>query len=98
MPIRVRTAGYDANDTIVVNVKDNKFVEAFAPDTDGINYYINNPTGDKSIYVVGKNLFIENGAVVTDVTAKQILNAVSIETPYASLEEYEAALQPAPQE
>ena len=94
MPIRIRTADYDANDSIVVNVYDNIFSEAFAPDDDGINYYINNPSYDaqvdpfKAIYVIGKNLFIENGQVVTEVNNTQFCNAaISFETPYASLEE-----------
>ena len=97
MPIRVRTAGYDANDSIVVNVYDNIFNEAFTPDDDGINYYINNPSYDaqvdpfKAIYVVGKNLFIENGEVILDVNNTQFLNAaISFEAPYESLEEYES--------
>ena len=94
MPIRIRTADYDANDSIVVNVYDNIFSEAFSPDDDGINYYINNPSYDaqvdpfKAIYVIGKNLFIENGQVVTEVNNTQFCNAaISFETPYASLEE-----------
>ena len=94
MPIRIRTADYDANDTIVVNVYDNIFSEAFAPDTDGVNYYIENPSFNsqvdpfKAIYVVGKNLFIENGQVVTDVNNKHFCDAaISFEAPYASLDE-----------
>ena len=94
MPIRIRTAGYDANDSIVVNVFDNKFIEAFAPDTDGINYYIQNPSYSsqsdpfKKIYVVGKNLFIENGVVITNVNNTQFLDsAISFEEPYSSVDE-----------
>ena len=86
MPIRIRTAGYDANDTIEVQIFDNKFIEAFAPDTDGINYYMNNPAdSSRAIYVVGKNLFIENGVANLEVNNTQFLNsAISFETPYAS--------------
>ena len=93
MPIRVRTSGYDANDTIEVKVYDNKFIEAFAPDTDG-NYYIENPSYSaqsdpfKAIYTVGKNYFVENGQVVTDVNNKHFCNAaISFETPYTSVSE-----------
>jgi len=91
MPIRIRTSGYDANDTVVVNINDNKFIDSYDSAT---GTYIENPsysttnTTFNKIYVIGKNYFIKNGNVITSLTAADFNDAaVSFEQPYASEDE-----------
>ena len=92
MPIRIRTAGYDANDSIVVNVKDNKFIENHCVAT--VPEFLNNPSYDsqtdpfKAIYVIGKNYYEVDGKAYVDVTADCFRNAaISFEQGYASADE-----------
>ena len=94
MPIRIRAAGYDDNDSISVKVYDNKFIDAGALDTDGEYYYLQNPgiatlpEKWKKIYTVGKNYFEIAGKVYTDVNNKHFVDsAISFETPYAKEED-----------
>ena len=89
MPIRIRAAEYDDNDSISVKVYDNKFINAGALDTDGEYYYLQNPgiatlpEKWKKIYTVGKNYFEIDGKVYTDVNNKHFLDsAISFEKPY----------------
>ena len=89
MPIRIRTAGYDSNDTLVINVYDNKFIETYCVAT--VPEFMNNPSYDsqtdpfKAIYVVGKNYYEVDGKAYTNVTADNFRgSAISIEPAYAT--------------
>jgi len=92
-PIRVRTAGYDANDTISVTVENNQFIDSYYLDGT-TNVFIENPSYDsvaegfKKIYVVGKNYYEVNGEVLTTLTDANFTNAaISIDEAYAKKED-----------
>ena len=87
MPIRIRTAGYDANDTLSIEVKDNKFIDSCTSS----NEFMNNPSFDaqsepfKAIYTVGKNYYEISGVALTEVTNVNFRDsAISIEGVYAT--------------
>lgn len=87
MPIRIRTAGYDANDTLSIEVKDNKFIDSCTSS----NEFMNNPSFEtqsdpfKAIYTVGKNYYEISGVALTEVTNANFRDsAISIEGVYAT--------------
>lgn len=92
-PIRIRTAGYKAGNTIEINVSDNKFIDSYVGS--GANaYVVENPSFDgqvdpfKKIYTIGKNYYEIGGKVLTEVTDSFFDNtAISIGTPYKTIEE-----------
>ena len=92
MPIRVRTAGYDANDTITVNVVDNKFIDSYCEGD--VPSFIENPsyvdgTGAfEKNYTIGKNYYEIDGVAVTELTDAHFNGAaISFEAGYASKDE-----------
>ncbi len=91
-PIRVRTANYDTNDSIIVTVTDNKFIESYYSST--VPQFIENPsytsgTGTFArIYGIGRNYYEVNGVAYTELTDDNFTKAaISFNTPYASEEE-----------
>ena len=92
-PIRIRTAGYAAGNTIEVNVSDNKFIESYCVDG-GKTYMFENPSYSsqtdpfKKIYTIGKNYYVIDGKVLTELTDELVDNsAISYDEPYATEEE-----------
>ncbi len=91
--IRIRTADYDANDSIYVLVENNQFIDAYY--LEGTTYqFVENPSYDsqtapfKAIYTIGRNYYEINGVAYTSLTAANFANAaISFEEAYATKEE-----------
>ena len=94
-PIRIRTAGYKAGNTIEINVFDNKFIES-AWNEGGVPQFLENPSYGsqsdpfKKIYTVGKNYYEWKGVAYTELTDFNFCDAaISFEEAYASKDELE---------
>ncbi len=92
--IRIRSLGYDANDTISITVKDNKFIESHTKTDDGKPVFVANPAFDtqsdpfKTIYTIGRNYYEVDGKAYTDLSAVNFSNAsISFEAAYTTKEE-----------
>lgn len=78
--IRVRTAGYDANDSISVVVNNNKFIESYLIEN-SVPTFMNNPSFAaqvdpfKVIYTVGRNYYVVDGSVYTSLSNANFGNA-----------------------
>lgn len=99
-PIRIRTAGYDSNDTITINVVDNQFIDSYYAEN-GIFMFVENPSVDtvaegfKKIYTIGRNYYEINGEPLTAVDDSNFMNvAVSIADPYETKEEVPTYIRP----
>ncbi|MFA7126594.1 MAG: Ig-like domain-containing protein [Bacilli bacterium] len=94
-PVRIRTAGYDVNDSIAINLEFNKFIDSYYTDTTPV--FIENPSlstaleGLQKIYVVGRNYYEINGVALTVLTDAHFTNAaISIADAYATMSEVPA--------
>ncbi len=92
--IRIRTAGYDANDSITIEVKDNKFIDSYTSTDDGSPVFVFNPSFSaqsdpfKAVYTIGRNYYEINGAAYTDLKAVNFGDAaISFGEAYATSEE-----------
>ena len=92
-PIRIRSAGYDANDSISIMVENNKFIESYV-DIDGVATFANDPANNK-IYTIGRNYYEVNGEALTgltvnnfvskdDVSGAITITAISVDEAYAT--------------
>ncbi|MDD4212933.1 MAG: Ig-like domain-containing protein [Bacilli bacterium] len=91
-PIRVRSAGYDANDTLTINVEFNQFIDSFYFEAG--NFFIENPTYStqvdpfKKIYTIGRNYYEINSTVITELTSSHFTEAaISFDTAYTTIGE-----------
>ena len=71
-PIRIRSAGYDANDSISIMVENNKFIESYV-DIDGVATFANDPANNK-IYTIGRNYYEVNGEALTGLTVNNFVS------------------------
>ena len=69
-PIRIRTAGYDANDGIAISIENNKFIDSYTLDGETPTF-ANNPSANggsfDKIYTVGRNYYEISGTALTSV-------------------------------
>ena len=86
-PIRIRTAGYDANDSIYILIENNKFIDSYTVE-EGVNTFANNPSpaGELvQIYTVGRNYYEIDGTPITSVTNENFGgHALSVGEAYAT--------------
>ncbi len=91
-PIRIRTAGYDENDTITVNIYDNAFIDTYTV-VDEVKTFANNPSANggsfDKVYTVGRNFYQISGEVLTEVTDANFAghSVGEIGAPYAKEED-----------
>lgn len=92
-PIRIRTAGYKATDSLTINVNYNKFIDSYCKDTTA-NLFVENPSYDdqndpfKVIYNMDNNYYEIDGEAITELTNANFTNAaLSWEGTYASEDE-----------
>ena len=71
-PIRVRSANYDANDSITIVVENNKFIDSYV-DIDGVKSFANDPANNK-IYTIGRNYYEVNGEALTGLTVNNFVS------------------------
>ncbi|MDY0064632.1 MAG: Ig-like domain-containing protein, partial [Bacilli bacterium] len=88
-PIRIRTAGYDSNDSIAINVEFNQFIDSYYPDGSSYNF-IENPSLATAvdpfvkIYTIGRNYYEVNGSAITELVDSHFTNAaITYDTAYA---------------
>lgn len=85
-PIRIRTADYDANDSIYILIENNKFIDSYT--TDGVATFANNPSvggGLEQIYTVGRNYYEIEGTALTSVDNSNFAgHAISVGEAYAT--------------
>ena len=91
-PIRIRVAGYDANDSVAVTVENNAFIDSFYNDN-GTPQFVEEPTEDRKIYTIGKNYYSNQGTAITELADANFSGAAAtIAETYASeddITEYE---------
>ena len=94
-PIRIRTTGYDANDTIAINVEFNQFIDSYYSESG--YFFVENPylttaiDPFKKIYTIGRNYYEISGVALTVLTDAHFTNAaISIADAYASKSEVPA--------
>ena len=88
--IRIRTADYDANDTISIAVNNNKFIDAYYLEDD-VYSFVENPAYStqsnpfKVIYTIGRNYYEIGGVAFTSLTNANFTNAaISFGQAYAT--------------
>lgn len=94
-PIRIRTANYDSNDSISINVEFNYFIDSYYA---GDEYnFVENPSlstapeGFKKIYTIGRNYYEINNVALTSLTDGHFSNAaISFADPYTSKDDVPA--------
>lgn len=87
------TKNCDENDTLVINVANNKFIESYGS-KDSTYVFVSNSSYDtqsdpfKQIYTIGQNYYEIGGVAYTELTAANFGNAaISFEEAYATKEE-----------